>query len=80
MRSGLERFERYGMKTLACCCGHGGYPETIVCEGVVEGVDKGVIIEFNSQKVIPRRRRFYLKDANGFFYIPEVSNPKEAAC
>ena len=30
------------------------------------------IIEICSNKEIPRKRRFYVKDKNGYYYIPEV--------
>ena len=63
--------------TVACCCGHKRYSMTIV---VKEGIDmpvgqknKIVYREILSQKIIPRKRRFYIKDKEGYYYIPEVS-------
>jgi hypothetical protein len=56
-------------KTLACCCGHGKYPMTIV---VSRGY--GNPIEYFSEIEIPRTKRFYVKDKKGYFYIPEVKN------
>lgn len=56
-------------KTLSCCCGHGKYPMTIV---VTRGY--GDPIEYFSDKFIPRKKRFYKKDKQGFYYIPEVCN------
>lgn len=53
--------------TLASCCGHGRYKKTIV----VATAD-GEAVEILSGKVIPRKRRFYVKDADGFYFIPEV--------
>lgn len=60
---------KYYIKTLGCCCGHGIYPMTIIVKN-----KKGLIYELISSKVIHRKKRFYLKDSKGFYYIPEVSN------
>lgn len=54
-------------KTLASCCGHGKYPMTII---ITRGW--GNPIEYFSQITIPRKRKFYIKDKQGYFYIPEV--------
>lgn len=72
MKSELIRFQNYGIKTLACCCGHGIYPETIIVQ-----VENEYLLEINSETKIPRKTRFYKKDSNGFYYIPEISKPKE---
>jgi len=55
------------IKTVACCCGHGKYPMTIVvknksgwCWDLISGID------------IPRKRNFYKRDSEGYYYIPEV--------
>ena len=55
-----------GIKTLASCCGHGKYSCTIVAE------IKGFPVEIFSGRIIPRKNKFYRKDSNGYFYIPEV--------
>lgn len=55
---------------LACCCGHGKYPMTIVGKGGYSGTVK----ELLSGTEIPRTKRFYVKDSEGFYYIPEVLN------
>lgn len=53
-------------KTLACCCGHRKYPMTIV-------VTNGKIIwDLISNKIIHRKKRFYVKDKQGYYYIPET--------
>jgi len=70
IRETIETLNGYFSKTkiLACCCGHGRYPKTVVVR------DKdGIIREINSGQVIPRKRRFYKRDPDGRFYIPEVS-------
>jgi len=60
-------FKHCGFKILACCCGHGKYPMTIVYE-----IPKRAKFELFSGKVIPRKKRFYIKDKQGYYYIPET--------
>lgn len=68
MKKGIEHLNRRDVKTLASCCGHGRYPMTIVMfNGVAEPY------ELFSMKTIPRKKRFYRKDKDGYYYIPEVS-------
>ena len=60
--------------TVGSCCGHKKYPLTVV---VREKENNKIIYrEIVSQKIIPRTRRFYRKDDKGYYYIPEVSEPK----
>ena len=54
-------------KVLACCCGHFKYHQTIVYNDGYRNIN-----ELNSGILIPRRKRFYIKDKQGFYYIPEV--------
>lgn len=54
-------------RTLGSCCGHGRYPVTIVCRSPF-----GFIVDICSGKIIPRKRRFYIKDSEGYYYIPEA--------
>jgi len=55
-----------GIKPLSSCCGHGKYPFTII-------VTNGIINwELLSNEIIPRKKRFYVKDKQGYYYIPEV--------
>jgi len=56
-----------GIKTLGSCCGHGKYPCTIIIESA------NVAFELFSGAIIPRKKRFYRKDKQGYFYIPEVN-------
>jgi len=53
--------------TFGCCCGHGKYPMTIILKNV-----HGEFYEAFSDKIIPRKRKFYKKDKQGYYYIPEV--------
>ena len=66
IRNEIEALNQAGVKTLACCCGHGVYPKTIVFKGV-----KGPTL-FHSGVQVPRKRRFYVRDGNGVFHIPET--------
>ena len=50
----------------ACCCGHGKYPMTLLIKFDEE------MIDLISGKIIPRKKKFYKKDKQGYYYIPEV--------
>ena len=67
--------------TVACCCGHGRYPKTVVVKEGITVEDKSmptgrkniiVFREILSGRIIPRIKRFYVKDEEGFYYIPET--------
>jgi hypothetical protein len=62
-----------GVKVIACCCGHRKYPMTIVARFNNEFVP---YVEIVSGTSIPRKRNFYKKDKQGYYYIPEVSKEK----
>lgn len=75
-------------KIVACCCGHGKYPMTIVIrntvgekkEGVVNVYSKDYFIAWDlvSGVEIPRIKRFYKRDKQRIYYIPEtIKNKKE---
>jgi len=57
------------LKPLASCCGHGKYDSTIVVKD-----NFGNIFEFCSGIILgsKKRNRYYKKDKDGFYYIPEV--------
>lgn len=56
--------------TRASCCGHNKYPLTVV---VRLRAPKGFFyIELFSGIEIPRKRNFYKRDKEGYYYIPEV--------
>jgi len=57
-------------KTLGSCCGHNKYKSTVV---VLHPVNKKKY-EIFSGKIIPRKKKFYKRDKDGDYYIPEVSN------
>jgi len=59
-----------GYRVKACCCGHGKYPMTIIVR-----TKYGHHFDFCSDYLIPRIKKFYKKDSEGYYYIPEVSKP-----
>jgi hypothetical protein len=64
----IRRLNGHQVKTLASCCGHGRYPKTIVYKWN-GGKTK---FDWNSGKIIPRKKRFYVKDKQEFYFIPET--------
>lgn len=65
----LGFMEMAGFRVVASCCGHGKYPKTIVIRRL-----SGEVVEFGSGVVIPRKKKFYRRDPEGVYYIPEVSD------
>jgi len=68
----IINLNKIGINTLACDCGHNIYPITIIYKN-----KNGKIYEFCSGLEIKRKRRFYLIDKQGFYFIPEVLNRKK---
>jgi len=56
-------------ETKSCCCGHKKYPKTVVVG--IKGKNS-FCFDLISGKMINRTRRFYRKDKQGVYYIPEV--------
>ena len=61
-------FKANNFKILACCCGHNRYNMSIVYS------INNFVFELFSGKYIPRKKRFYKKDKEGYYYIPELIN------
>ena len=61
-------------QTLSSCCGHGKYPETIV---VMEKKTK-LVKEYHTQVFLSKGKRkgnrYYKKDAEGHYFIPELKS------
>lgn len=57
--------------TVASCCGHGKYPVTVVIK-----YDEYTYKEVFTFTVIPRTRRFYKRDSEGYYFIPELVNSR----
>jgi len=56
----------HGIQTYGACCGHGKYKPSIIIK--VDGKKR----DYFSNKVVIRKRRFYVKDKKGYYYIPEI--------
>jgi hypothetical protein len=66
MKQAIAFFKLRKVKTLASCCGHNKYPPSVVVEC------EGQIMEVYSGAILPRKKRFYKRDSEGHFFIPEV--------
>ena len=67
----LIRWLKWYMQTyqpIACCCGHGKYPMTIICK---HEDYKSPVWEIVSGTCL-YGKKFYKKDKEGYYYIPEV--------
>lgn len=67
----LNMFKHPEIAILACCCGHSKYPMTIIINA------RHGIYDLVSGKMIPRKRRFYKRDKQGYYYIPETLEGKK---
>lgn len=72
LRSLIKFLQKHDYNTVGCCCGHGKYQTTIIIEYKRRG--KSVFEEMFTHTLIPRSRRFYKKDCEGYYYIPEINN------
>ena len=71
MRNAIAALSCSGVKILACCCGHSKYHMSIgYSPAKVNG--EPIIFELFSGKMIRRKRKFYKRDKEGYYYIPEV--------
>ncbi len=68
MRNLIKFVNDQEIETVACCCGHGKYPMTII----VAYRRLGSFWELLSDTEVPRKKKFYKKDKQGYYYIPEV--------
>ena len=67
IRTFIKELANSDFNTVASCCGHNRYPLTVICEH-----PNRTFYDLISGKTIPRKRNFYKKDKDGFYYIPEV--------
>ena len=63
-----------GIETVGCCCGHGIYPMTILVSTGEPRVTREICHNIYFRD---RKKRFYRKDKNGVYYIPEVQNDEQ---
>lgn len=68
MKPLIKWLKMKGFQTVASCCGHSKYPMTVV----VKSITCERYYELFSGKNIPRKRKFYVKDKQGYYSIPEV--------
>jgi len=66
----IQWIRKCGYHTVASCCGHGRYPMTIVVKYKYRG--EWFFKELITNAKIPRKRRYYRKDEDGHYYIPEA--------
>ena len=70
----IRKLRDSGTETIGCCCGHGKYPMTVVYRAA-----NGNAIEYFSSTILlgkdgkPKRRKFYVLDDEGIYFIPEVT-------
>ena len=62
------------IRILATCCGHDRYKMSIIVKEIPY-LERA--LEICSNKTIHRKKRFYKKDKQGYYYIPEVENGKK---
>lgn len=64
------------IKVMMCCCGHGRYNMTIIIRYVRDVQDKKVwlVRELLSGIELPKRTKYYKRDKDGYYYIPECVN------
>ena len=67
IRKLINSLNNHGTKTLASCCGHGKYDMSIIVK-----YNDNEVFDLISDTNIPRKRRFYKRDKQGVYYIPEV--------
>ena len=70
MRNFIENLNDSGIRTYSSCCGHGKYNMTVV----VSVKKSGKYHDLFSNIEIPRKNKFYKKDKEGYYYIPEVED------
>lgn len=59
-----------GFHVVGCCCGHGRHPLSVICKN--PNRKKNNYFDLISGVDIPRSKRFYFRDKEGYFFLPEV--------
>ena len=61
--------------SIMSCCGHGKYPKTLIVKNRGSGSVFEWFTSINLSKSNRAKKRcgYYTKDADGFYFIPEVS-------
>lgn len=68
MKNIISFLQKFKVITKGCCCGHGKYPATIIVDL------NGTPYEIMHNIFLSRNKRFYVKDKQGYYFIPEVVN------
>jgi len=71
IKSFIRILNHMGVHTVACCCGHGRYPMTVICRLPTTDTYYDLI----SGTEIPRSTYFYQYDKDRYAYITEISEP-----
>lgn len=71
IRGFVNKLNSLGIEILACCCGHNRYPMTIIYKNKSNDCLDGNIYDLVSGGGIPRKRNFYKRDKQGYYYVPE---------
>ena len=75
MKEYIEFLVKLNLIPRSCCCGHGIYQKSVVIETTnIKG--KVTNYELFTGNIISRTKRFYKKDKQGYYYIPEVVNAR----
>jgi len=72
LRDVIEKLNNTPIVSVGSCCGHFRYPQSILFRDYTD--DK--IHVFDTDIIIPRTRRFYRMDTKGYYFIPEMRDPK----
>ncbi len=65
----IEWLIQQGYHPISSCCGHEKYPLTVI---IREKSNKILHREIFSGIIIPRRKRFYQRDEEGCYHLPEL--------
>lgn len=70
LRELIKKINNVQYRTLASCCGHKKYNPTII----IKNKATGYISELYTGKElgVRKRNRYYKKDMEGYYYIPEL--------
>lgn len=77
--------------TILSCCGHGKYPMSVIVKEyetvgikrfiIFKEIFSGIVLRVKEDPLKPDPKKFYKRDKEGYYYIPEVSKEsKEEMC
>lgn len=77
IRSTIDKLQDQGIKTILSCCGHEIYPKSIVIRHEDDTVTEhfsNVPLKNYNPNFDKRHNKYYKRDSNGFYFIPELSS------